>query len=61
MDQDAAFAYVHTFEKHRRDITGVVHLSDDVMCSLDVGGNLFTWRALTKEDLQIIQVIDCAG
>lgn len=44
------------FDKHENYVCGIVHLSDDVLGSVDVSGVLLTWRARTCEVLNKLQV-----
>lgn len=34
VEKDSDFILVHTFDKHEQDITGLVNLSDDILCSV---------------------------
>jgi len=42
---DAAPEPIHVFRKHSPNYTHFVHLFDDVLCSVDRIGNLYTWHA----------------
>jgi len=44
------------FDKHETDIRALVHLSDDLLASVDEAGLLLTWRAGTGDVVDILQL-----
>lgn len=49
---------VRVFGEHKKEVKGVVHLSDDILASVDDDGMLLTWRAGTGAVLDQLKVCD---
>jgi len=49
---------IRVFDKHEKMARGVVHLSDDILASVDDDGMLFTWRAATGVILDDLKVTE---
>jgi len=47
---------VRLFDDHNANVSGVLHLSDDILASVDMSGTLLTWRAGTGVLLDEIKV-----
>lgn len=42
---------IQVFAKHTRAVTGLLHLLEDILLSVDSKGTIFTWRARTGEEI----------
>lgn len=51
---------LRVFYKQEKDVSALVHLSDDVLASVDETGVLLTWRAGTCAVLDKLGVSQCA-
>lgn len=47
---------IRYFDEHKENVHGLVHLSADVLASVDVDGMLLTWRATTGDVIDKLKV-----